>query len=267
MSLSVALAALILHAFSNVATAFIGGKDAEVDEKKPDVEQTVKLDDPILHLNRFSFHKTVLEENGNHVKNWIVLFCPAWFEPCQALESHYQDFSRHFEEQLNGALMSTTVRFAAVDCATEKALCNTQDIGMDYPKVAHYIEHKKVAVWRGSSLKEDPSTLRRFLEQELVNEKYDSEPEVEEEQDVEKDHEARKDLLLIFAAIAGNAWLISRSSASPNESRRSSEAASQPPAAKQAEPTVPTSCTSANVSSTARLLPKEWARDRASIEL
>mmetsp|Transcript_162507 Transcript_162507/g.296704 ORF Transcript_162507/g.296704 Transcript_162507/m.296704 type:complete len:268 (-) Transcript_162507:41-844(-) len=267
MSLSVAFAAVLLHTLSNAATAFIGAKDGETEEKKPDAEQTVKLDDPILRLNRFSFHKTVLEENGNQVKNWIVLFCPAWFEPCQALEPHYAAYSRQFEEQLNGALMSTTVRFAAVDCATEKALCNTQDIGMEYPQVLHYKEHKKVAVWRGRSLERDNATLGKFLNQELASQENDSEPEIDEEEDIEKDHEARKDLLLIFAAIAGNAWLISRSSASSNESHRSPEAAAQPPTAKQAA-SVPVSCASAADSeSTARLLPKEWARDRASIEL
>lgn len=173
----------------------------------------VDLYDPVLRLNRFSFHKTILEEYGEEVSHWIVLFCPGWYEPCQALDPIYRQLTEKLQDQLNSALLTREVRFAAVDCATEKALCNTQNVGMNYPFVAHYQHRKQVAVWRGKSLKTDGTRLMSVLQKWLgaVDSTSTLQPETE---DVTPDgaQHIPTDFLVIVTAIIGNAWIMSRGS-------------------------------------------------------
>lgn len=228
-------------------------------------EDVVGLYDPVLKLNRFSFQKTLFEEHGNEVAHWIVLFCPAWYEPCQALQPIYRRLSEQWQGQLNNALLSTEVRFASVDCATEKALCNTQDVGMHYPFVAHYRDHKKVAQWRGKSFETDEQRIRDWLRKELghisMATKIDSESEAKS---TESQFPIPLDFLLIFAAIAGNAWFISRGlggEASP-DARSPSKAVRPESRASHAAQAAETrdGCVQ-------RSLPKEWAQERPSLEL
>mmetsp|Transcript_6872 Transcript_6872/g.13146 ORF Transcript_6872/g.13146 Transcript_6872/m.13146 type:complete len:273 (+) Transcript_6872:69-887(+) len=272
MALSMALAALLFFMPPNRAAAgIIDVEDKEIEQQKSRAASLVDLDDPVLHLNRFSFHKTVLEEQSrNQVKNWIVLFCPAWFEPCQALDPHYRRIASHWQEHLNKALLSTEVRFAAVDCATEKALCNTQNVGMNYPMVWHYRDHEQVASWNGQSIKTDSSQLMHFLTQEFANKGDDSAPQTDEDNDFQEEDEAsgvRKDLLLIFVAIAGNALVISRSQSHSNETPRNTGACEEAAPEKPARTLAARATAARDGESISRLLPKEWTRDRPSIEL
>jgi len=170
----------------------------------------VDLIDPVMRLNRFSFHKAVIEDDTNDVANWIVLFCPAWYEPCQALEPIYRQLTEKWQGQLNSALLSQEVRFAAVDCATEKETCNTQNVGMNYPFIAHYRKNQQVAVWRGKSFEADEQRLVGWLQKRLGG--AASAPGASESEDglSEETPAIPTDLLLVFAVIAGNAFLMSR---------------------------------------------------------
>ncbi|CAK0862320.1 unnamed protein product [Prorocentrum cordatum] len=56
------------------------------------------------------------------------MFCYSWYEPCQDIMDPYSAWSRDWEAKLNqDDLFTTRVRFARVDCATDKELCNAQD--------------------------------------------------------------------------------------------------------------------------------------------
>lgn len=229
--------------------------------------------DSVHILNRYTFHNTILKEHSSEVPHWIVLFCPPWYEPCQAIAPTFRQLSEKWQEQLNGALLSTEVRFATVDCASDKALCNTQRVDQ-YPMVAHYLKRQQVKIWRGKSYDTDKQRLQQFLQKELGpvasvmsgETPYTTEPEVT----TEGTHNFRYDFLLIFAAIAGNAWFISRSGVAGGEAT----AASSQPASSRSMPAaaVPTSAcakqpTQEAASITVRSLPKEWAQERPSLEL
>merc|ERR1719258_400960 len=88
-------------------------------------------------LNRFTFPGNVLQGTGDLVENWIVIFCPGWHDKCQGLLPSYELLGVQWENKLNKAVMSSRVRFAKVDCATDKRLCVSLDID-DYPSVVHY---------------------------------------------------------------------------------------------------------------------------------
>merc|ERR1719478_2058902 len=112
-------------------------------------------------LNRFTFPGNVLEGTGDIVEHWIVMFCPGWHDKCQGLLPSYELLGVQWENKLNKAVMSSSVRFAKVDCATEKALCVSMDID-DYPSVVHYHNQQRVNSWHGGA-----PGLVRFVKQEL----------------------------------------------------------------------------------------------------
>merc|ERR1719183_1894002 len=112
-------------------------------------------------LNRFIFSGNVLEGTGDIVDHWIVMFCPGWHDKCQSLLPSYELLGVQWENKLNNDLMSSKVRFAKVDCATEKALCVSLDID-DYPSVVHCRNQEFVNSWHGGA-----PGLVRFIKQEL----------------------------------------------------------------------------------------------------
>jgi len=116
-------------------------------------------------LNRFTFPGNILEGAGDVVDHWIVMFCPSWHDKCQALLPSYELLGIQWENRLNKNVMSSGVRFAKVDCATDKALCVSNRI-VDYPTVVHYRNGKHVASWHSGQ-----SGLVSFLKQELENKK------------------------------------------------------------------------------------------------
>jgi len=229
-------------------------------------EGIVGLMDPVMRLNRFTFEQTILEEHADPVPHWIVLFCPPWYEPCQALEPIYKNLTQKWQDQLNNAVLSSEVRFAAVDCATEKALCNTQNVDT-YPFVAHYRNRKQVKVWRGKNFDSDATRLRDFLRKELGPIAAATSMQVDMD-DVTPESglpTVPVDFLLIFAVIAGNAWFISHggfggeaTSCSALCEKPLQGAASTPLASPQQEQ---------HASSVVRSLPKEWSRDRPCYDL
>jgi len=117
---------------------------------------------PVSALNRYTFPGNVLQGVGDHVDHWIVMFCPGWNDKCQGLLPSYELLGVQWENKQNNELvMSSFVRFAKVDCATEKALCVSLDID-DYPSVVHYRNNQRVNSWHGGA-----PGLVRFVKQEL----------------------------------------------------------------------------------------------------
>lgn len=190
------------------------GDGGDVGSKQSDEMDTgvASLFDPLLRLNRYTFHKTIMEEHLSEVPHWIVLFCPTWYEPCQALQPIYRQLAERWQEQLNDSLLSTQVRFASVDCATEKALCNTQKAGMEYPYIGHYHHHQLAATWRGKSYETDEKRLRTWLQKRLGKLAAAARTSLDEDIPSNGESSIPVDFLLVFAAIVGNAWFISRAS-------------------------------------------------------
>mmetsp|Transcript_116485 Transcript_116485/g.232251 ORF Transcript_116485/g.232251 Transcript_116485/m.232251 type:complete len:594 (-) Transcript_116485:79-1860(-) len=105
----------------------------------------------LLQMNQFSFSGNVLNRPKNaedDVVHWIVQFCPNWWEPCIGLTDTFARVGSKLEGQLNSALFMRNIRFATVDCASEKVLCNEQEVET-YPTTRHYYRGEFVASWHG----------------------------------------------------------------------------------------------------------------------
>lgn len=117
-----------------------------------DPEALVRTDpsQSVAMLNRHTFNSTVQQDLVDH---WIVLFCVDWLEHCQSLWHDYRRMASHWEKVMGPAASSwqtTAVRFAEVDCATDKALCNENKVEM-YPSLIHFKGGKFDSEWELSS--------------------------------------------------------------------------------------------------------------------
>lgn len=116
----------------------------------PEPDSTVHVrSDPgqlITKLGRHNFNVTVQQE---YVDDWVVLFCVDWLEHCQGLWHDYLKMASHWEHTLKDKASSwqkTAVRFAEVDCATDKPLCN-ENFVQNYPSVHHFKGGKFYKTW------------------------------------------------------------------------------------------------------------------------
>jgi hypothetical protein len=140
-------------------------KEEEHTEKSPaDAYQTNSIHDPVLKLNQNIFHGNVIN-GADRVNNWMVLYCPYWWEPSQQISPHFEQLAGSFQERLNKDLMASHVRFARVDCATEKPLCNHYNV-QDYPTVQHFKGGLLQKSWNGRE-QVDPDGLSKFLSNQL----------------------------------------------------------------------------------------------------
>jgi len=141
--------------------------DAEVEEMRfaEESRDDYFSGSSVLLLNKYIFDKNVREASQEEVEHWIVFFCVSWWEGCQSLEEHYKHLAISWHERANTALLKNEVRFAAVDCAVDKVLCNAEGVGTDYPTVIHYTQHEKVAKWsdRRASTKKIVTKLSGWL--------------------------------------------------------------------------------------------------------
>jgi len=135
--------------------------------------------DPVAHvrtdptqsvtmLGRHSFNATVGQE---HVDNWIVLFCVDWLEHCQGLWHSYRRTATYWEHSLASnasSWRSTAVRFAEVDCAADKPLCNENNVE-NYPSVLHFKNGKITKAWQISRDAESLSAdISKWIGKELT---------------------------------------------------------------------------------------------------
>lgn len=117
----------------------------------------------VAQLNRHIFQGNVLQPMGGGVEKWVVLFCPKWFQPCQKLEPLFYDFARTWQQKQNMDSSFIHLRFAQVDCAVDKTLCNQQRVTR-YPFVAIYGAGQQLHT-AGINWKQDMSTqMQQFLE-------------------------------------------------------------------------------------------------------
>eukprot|EP00927_Polykrikos_kofoidii_P050295 TRINITY_DN44202_c0_g1_i1.p1 TRINITY_DN44202_c0_g1~~TRINITY_DN44202_c0_g1_i1.p1 ORF type:complete len:257 (-),score=49.48 TRINITY_DN44202_c0_g1_i1:40-810(-) len=105
-------------------------------------------DEALAVLNRYVFGVNVLTCNtGCDVDNWVVLFCVSWLEGCQAMKQSFESTAELVQDEQNAdAMIRRRVRFAEVDCATDKVLCNEQLVD-GYPTVVHYRRSVRVSEW------------------------------------------------------------------------------------------------------------------------
>lgn len=123
-----------------------------------------------MPLNRVTFKGNVLDGAGGAVDHWIVYYCVSWMPLCEGLMDDYRQLSHQYDEKFNSErLLSLGVRFAYVDCATEKVLCNQNGV-TDYPYMAHYHDGNVSSRWSSGadSLQGLQRSLREFVHQTLA---------------------------------------------------------------------------------------------------
>jgi len=121
----------------------------------------------LLQMNQFSFNGNVLNRPKNKeddMAHWIVQFCPHWWDPCVGLTESFAKVGSELEEQLNGALFIKNIRFAIVDCASEKVLCNEQEVET-YPTTRHYYKGEFVAGWFGGQAQHEKFYTQWLMQQ------------------------------------------------------------------------------------------------------
>jgi len=118
-------------------------------------------------LNRVTFKGNVHAE-GPTAEHWIVMFCVNWWGTCQALRETYSQQAFSHETRINAnAVLLPRVRFAEVDCAVDKVLCNEQSVE-NYPTIAHYHGSTKISSWTINSRNTEAQARRisKYLDTE-----------------------------------------------------------------------------------------------------
>jgi len=119
-------------------------------------------------LNRVTFRGNVFDETAR-TEHWVVFFCVDWYKPCQHLRPSYLALASDWERELNkNQLLQLSVRFAEVDCAVDKVLCNDQLVEM-YPALVHYHRGKRVGYWEngGGKVEKEDKKMHDWIENEM----------------------------------------------------------------------------------------------------
>jgi len=135
--------------------------------KPPQVEMLSHVSTP--QLNRFTFQGNVL--NNSLTEQWVVYYCVGWMGMCSELGRHYNLLAQRHEGVLNAEkLLSPAIRFATVDCAEDKVLCNSQGVD-DYPYAVHYFRGKVTSRWASGNgnMESFVKSLRNFVEKSVKN--------------------------------------------------------------------------------------------------
>jgi hypothetical protein len=235
----------------------------------------VHLQPPVF--NRYTFYGNVINPSDEErVSQWIVNYCPSWWEPCQLLDRPFADMAGQWETRLNMEIMSLNIRFAVVDCAVDKVLCNDQDVE-GYPTVHRYIKGKRIASWTGGRL-DDGDRLGTWLMQQLNTTATvtESKPKSVSKPIIEPMLTGSiLDLFLVMGLLAVNLWAV----VSNPQLWRRQPATAEKVVHQTAAPSVMVSdeltsgkgnqseCKESDVAGVSRFLPKEWAVQHQGMEL
>lgn len=120
-------------------------------------------------LNRFTFTPNVFAGGeGDTPESWVVLFCVDWFPTCNTFKQHFLSLASEHGRASDDDLFSRKTRFAEVDCAVDKVLCNSQDVD-SYPTVVHYRRGGRAGEWStgGRDDEKDAKAFTKWVEKQL----------------------------------------------------------------------------------------------------
>jgi len=234
----------------------------------------------VATLNRVTFTGNVFGQREGGQDGWVVLFCASWFETCQGFESTFLETAQKYGGTSVDDLFSRSTRFATVDCAVDKELCNTQDVEA-YPTAVHYRRGGRAGEWSqsGRTVEKEAKGFKKWLDKQMQ--------ETDKPASVAPLAEARAEaaaaggvakftsgiplkqaLPMVVALAAGGLWL-GRLSAELREALQLLREPGLPPAAERKpdveQLTEPLAEEEALLPVIVRSLPEEWAR--AVIEL
>lgn len=140
---------------------------AEEKELQESIDYSRHRSVAVSHLNGLTFEGNVLKSEW--AEDWFTFFCVDWLAHCPELRRAFAVAADELHVQKNGELLLTSrVRFAEVDCATDKVLCNKQLVE-EYPTVVHYHMGERRAVWtaHGGRLEKDQHKLGKWMRKQL----------------------------------------------------------------------------------------------------
>lgn len=162
---------LAAFSFFLVMLGAAGSRPRHIDNHAElDQDAHVRMDpsQSVTMLGRHNFNSTVKQDFVDH---WFVLFCVDWLEPCQGIWHDYRHTAMYWEHNMAANASSwqnSAVRFAEVDCATDKALCNENDVE-GYPSVSHFKDGKFLKAWSISpSAKSLSKDIAQWIGKELA---------------------------------------------------------------------------------------------------
>jgi len=123
----------------------------------------------VASLNRYTFAGNVFaNREGEGPDAWVVLFCAHWFEPCQVFADTFVSAAADHGGISHDNLFSRTTRFAWVNCAVDKVLCNSQEVDV-YPTVVHYRRDGRVGEWSfsGKTMEKEIVSFSKWLKKQL----------------------------------------------------------------------------------------------------
>jgi len=249
------------------------------DEEKPDALPVNEADasgevgnDPyasLVLLNDVLFNPNVMAtKDVDSAEHWMVYFCPTWWEPCRKLLEPFAMQSTEWQSTLNDGLFHKQVRFARVDCASHKPLCNKQGVE-NYPTVHHYHRGNLVQSWSANG-RNDEKRLQKFIDGEVK-------PLLPASEVLGKSGDLRLiandmtmlsndrwiDFAVVLAILGLNFWNVCRSPTLLKKAPHESSAV-EPSIIASASDTVPASSAQA----VERLMPEDWSLARGeSMEL
>mmetsp|Transcript_147 Transcript_147/g.325 ORF Transcript_147/g.325 Transcript_147/m.325 type:complete len:266 (+) Transcript_147:111-908(+) len=118
----------------------------------------------VVELNSVLFAGNALQSMGGGSEQWVVAFCPSWWEPCNQLDAFLAEIGAASQD-LNSDF-TAKVRFAKVDCAKEKVLCNQENVET-YPTIAHYKDGRQTRR-KSLSTKKMQAHLKSFVGESLM---------------------------------------------------------------------------------------------------
>jgi len=123
----------------------------------------------VATLNRVTFAGNVFTNpEGAGPEGWVVLFCVDWYEPCQHFQNTFDSTAIELGGMSDDEVLSRTTRFAQVDCASDKVLCNGQDVGA-YPTVVHYRRGGRAGEWSqsGRAPEKEAASFQKWVKKQM----------------------------------------------------------------------------------------------------
>jgi len=167
--LAAILACTVAQSTATSAFVALPPEAEEGDSQRVVTEVSLASSKSLLLLNSVTF-KGNINANSATAEHWFVMFCVNWWETCQTLrETFSQQASVHERNMNSDALLLPPVRFAEVDCAVDKVLCNEQSVE-DYPTIAHYHTGSRTSSWTINNRDPDAQARRiiKYLKEETM---------------------------------------------------------------------------------------------------
>jgi hypothetical protein len=179
----------------------------------------------VVDLNRFNFHNSVLQDGHDQPLHWIVRFCHDWYVPCDQLTPIFTETAIQVENTLNANdQFQTTIRFADVDCSTNKPLCN-EVADYHFPQIIHFHKQARYADWKGSgNLNRNGASFSKWIDKQarhiesMAEFPTNLEPqvrhEVRKQSEIDPIHWDLRHVIAVFVVIAvdlaGYFWILVR---------------------------------------------------------